>query len=148
MRTPLAAFTLILSFGAAGAASLGQLNICKENKAEDYDDANAKWWKQEVAIPAGTVFLDVGRVDDNASPSIRLRVVTLQDARLYGDVRCAKVSATMAETKPSYKFGSVTVGPLITSISPEDKRVLTSEGAPTPGIDLPPVEATISAPIR
>ena len=144
----------------ANAASVGTVKICKEGTAEEYGDA--KWWAQEVVVPAGMVFVDIGMNGDKTAPPIKLRVITLQTATLGGSNKCKVVSAAIANKTERFgdNFGTAHVGPLITSISPSDDRVLTVEGQSTtegklPGRkmapydgDLPIVEVTIQSQLR
>ena len=144
----------------ADAATVGTVKICKEGTAEEYGDA--KWWAQEVVVPAGMVFVDIGMNGDKTAPPIKLRVITLQTATLGGSNKCKVVSAAIANKTERFgaNFGTAHVGPLFNSISPNDDRVLTVEGqsttegklagrkmAPYDG-DLPMVEMTIQTQLR
>lgn len=154
------AFTLatLLSLSLnAFSASVGKLQICKQDTEQEYDEEQQKWWRAEVVVPAGMIFVDIGMVNDNDAPPIKLRVITLQTARLSGHQRCANVSAAISTDTERFgdKFGTAYVGPLITSVAPNDGRLLNVEGQATtngklPGRnmapydgDLPEVEATI-----
>lgn len=158
-RVGLTVLLSILAFADCRAASVGKLEICKENNEKDYDEENQQWWRNEVVVPAGMVFVDIGMTDDAKAPPIKLRIVTLHSARISGHQRCATVSAAIANDTERFgdKFGVAYIGPVITSVGPADKRVLEVEGqastdgklpgrkmAPYDG-DLPTVEATIKS---
>lgn len=149
-------------FSDCKAASVGKLEICKDNDEKDYDPENQPWWRAEVVVPAGMVFVDIGMTDDPSAPPIKLRIVTLQSARIAGHQKCATVSAAIANNTERFgdKFGAAYVGPLITSVAPADKRILEVEGqastdgklagrkmAPYDG-DLPNVQATVKTEFR
>ena len=101
------------------------------------------------------LFTDVGTISDAASPWIKLRVTTLERARIAGEARCATVRAAISG--PLY-FGRKHEGAIVTHIAPADGRLLepTAMADPTmpspltmaPWANVAPVSATIASPFK
>lgn len=141
------------SWQTAQAASSGSVRICKKDTPQDYADQD--WWRREVIVPVGAVFKDVGPIEDASGERIKLRIVTTQKLSLRGEKECGIVHAIIPADDGDW--GNVHIGPVRTTISRSDQRLLeierwgTSPSPPdkiAPWSDVVAVEATIQEDFR
>lgn len=141
----LGAILIVVPHTSSDAGSRGVLQICKKDKPGDH--ADPEFWYREVIIPAQTTFSDVGT--SNAGTAwAKLRILTLEDARLSGKMRCARVRGEIGGPQD---WGTKHVGPVVRTVRQADDRLLEvllpgrgRSAALWPWADVPPIEATVA----
>lgn len=164
--------TLSIAFACVGlgvlpatdvfAQARGRLRICKQHSAADYG-SHQEWWKTPVLIPAESVFLDFGLISNPAAPLLKLKIVTLQPARIEGDAKCTTINAVISNqgSDQDVLFGVIAdpALPRVRTIAPKDQRILmfcclkkTPDKEPNSVgslfVDLPTIEAFIEQEFR